>query len=124
MSDVAGKVHAPVYIRFERGRDDVTGPVFGPFEWVQQTYRELRSSPDGEPFAYWNEKAGEWFILNGPHEDEFYSDFIVLTSDKIETDEEHNCAAGKITYGNAGKEERWSHESESWVTIGEKVDGA
>jgi hypothetical protein len=50
------------YIRFERGRDGVIGPTFGPFDFVQLTYDELRVGRDGEPFALFDQTKGDWFI--------------------------------------------------------------
>lgn len=114
-----------VFVRFERGRDEVTGPTFGPFEWFQQTYQDLRVSPDGDPLAEWNEKAGEWFIIKGEHEGEFYSDFIVYSSDKAEIDDDHDCAAGKVTttvVGGKELEQKWNHEEGKWVLTGRVWD--
>ncbi len=31
-----------LYVRFERGRDDIIGPTFGPYDFVQLTYEDLR----------------------------------------------------------------------------------
>ncbi len=31
-----------LYVRFERGRDDIIGPTFGPYDFAQLTYDELR----------------------------------------------------------------------------------
>ena len=63
------------YIRFERIRDGITGPQFGPFAFVQLTYDELRIGPNGEPFARFDQKYVHWFLYNG--DEEPYSDVIV-----------------------------------------------
>lgn len=111
-----------MYVRFERGRDDVCGPVLGPYEWVQQTYEDLRVSPDGEIIAQWVVKAGEWFIVSGEHEDEFYSDFIV--SNDGSDDGSHDCNAGKLTHTDDGTgkllEEKWANGD--WVQTGRVWD--
>jgi hypothetical protein len=115
-----------VFVRFERGRDEVMGPTFGPYEFFQQTYGEFRVSPDGEPLACWSEKAGEWFIISGEHEGEFYSDFIVYSADKPDGESEHHdCAAGKVTSTiseGCDTEQKWDDEKEEWVPTGRMWD--
>lgn len=110
-----------LYIRFDRGRDDVSGPVFGPYEYVQQTYQDLRISPDGETLAQWFAPAGEWFIVDGgEHNDEFYSDYVVFASDEAPSAGDHNCEAGRLTVGGeAGDmEQRWDNAAGTWVATG------
>jgi len=121
-----GQVICPTatFVRFERGRNDVMGPTFGPFEFLQQTYEELRISPDGETLAYWDEGANEWFLNQkaGIHQGEFYSDFVVYTASKAEKTEDthpgstgHDCAAGRVTHNDQGVKERWDTEKRKWV---------
>jgi hypothetical protein len=55
-----------VLVRFERGRDDQTGPVLGPFEWVQLTYNALRVAPNGEQLASYDPVQHDWFIEANP----------------------------------------------------------
>jgi hypothetical protein len=40
-----------LFVRFERGRDNVVGPTMGPFPFVQLTYEELRIGPSGDLVA-------------------------------------------------------------------------
>ena len=77
------------YIRFERGRDGITGPTFGPFDWVQMTYETLRVSPDGKPLATFLNHKGDWLfdyiigsdlekmVVSVTDEDQRYSDIII-----------------------------------------------
>lgn len=70
------------YIRFERGRHGIVGPIFGPFEWVQLTYGHIRIGPEGEDFAFLDEPGGDWIIyddvvLPQGHTDRHYSDVII-----------------------------------------------
>ena len=117
-----------VFVRFERGRDDVWGPTFGPFEWVQQTYRELRTAPEGAILAVWHSKAGEWFIVDGPHKDEFFSDFIVFDAppdeDLTEDLKAHDCAASKVTVDGGDQEVRWDEQSGNYVPTGRVWDSS
>ena len=106
-----------VFIRFERGRDDVVGPTLGPFEWVQQTYQDLRVSPDGETLAQWVGNAGEWFIIDGEHAEEFYSDFVIYDRDTAEPFGEHCCVNGKRTVGDDGVTEQW-WDGDAWAPTG------
>ena len=48
-------------VRFERPRDEMEGPVLGPYEWLQLTYDALRCSPDGETIAMQGEDD-HWYI--------------------------------------------------------------
>lgn len=49
------------YVRFGRPRDDVDGPVLGPFAFVELTYDTLRG-PDGETLAMYSHEHADWFI--------------------------------------------------------------
>ena len=81
------KRSAKVYVRFERGRDDVVGPTLGPYEYVQVTYQLLRNDQGREIAVY---DGDDWNLVDFVvHEDgkielvkkpgEFYSDFIIYT---------------------------------------------
>ena len=54
---------------------------YGPFEYVQMTYGSLRSSPDGEEFAYY---ANDRWMLSVPQDhpdfDKKFTDFVVWSS--------------------------------------------
>lgn len=67
-----------VYIRFECPRDDVEGPILGPYPFVQVTYDELRVGPDGDVVAVLDE-SGDWELTIGAGEytGQRYSDFVV-----------------------------------------------
>ena len=119
-----------LYITFDRGRDDVVGPTFGPFDLVQQTYEYLRVHGDDvhEHLAAYNHVAGEWFILDGEHAGEFYSDFHVFASeDKHVTRPDHNCEHGKSTFGVGNADDdvemRWNAEKSDWECTGRKFVG-
>lgn len=66
------------YVQFERGRDDVWGPLLGPFDWVQLTYGDLRIPEDGDTLAFFK-KSGEWELtdLAGEYAGQVYSDLII-----------------------------------------------
>lgn len=65
-----------INVEFSRPRDEVDGPKFGPFEWVQLTYEGLRVSPDGEHIAYYAD--GEWVIaVEWAESEETYSDIVI-----------------------------------------------
>ena len=51
-----------LYVRFERGRDDIIGPTFGPYEFVQLTYDQLRVGAEGETLAAFYGEDQEWVI--------------------------------------------------------------
>ena len=50
------------YIRMENIPDALMSEDFGPFEYAQLTYSELRVSPDGESFAFY--RNGYWYLVN------------------------------------------------------------
>ena len=69
------------FVRFERGRDGIVGPTFGPFPFVQITYETLRVGPDGDEFAYLH-KDGDWYLTDehtpvALRSTEGYSDIII-----------------------------------------------
>lgn len=79
------------YVRFERGRDDVIGPTFGPFDYVQLTYAGLRIPDDGrDPEIAFIEKDGDWHLTdhaltlrpvspgNGVPGETVYSDIVIF----------------------------------------------
>lgn len=52
------------YVRFERGRDDIVGPTFGPYDFVQLTYRYLRAVTEGGQdilLGHYNASDNEWW---------------------------------------------------------------
>lgn len=75
-----------LYAYFSRPNDDVeTQPAidpvrFGPYEeFVQLTYQELRSGPDGDAVA-WISPAGEWRVWGDRSEHDsgyWYSDVVI-----------------------------------------------
>lgn len=65
-----------IELRFERGRDDVMGPTYGPYEFIQFTYGNLRI-PEDRDLAFRN-NVGDWEICDGgPHDGCHYSDVII-----------------------------------------------
>lgn len=68
---------AKVFVRFERGRDDVIGPTYGPYDFVQVTYTELRTSPDGEALATYDN--GDWNLVDAERDETVFSDFIIYS---------------------------------------------
>lgn len=87
-----------VYVRFERGRDNVIGPTFGPFPFVQVTYNVVRYGPEGKDLAYLSHLNDDWEINDweinmmapdpvktGNEGDDYnFSDFIVYDADQPE----------------------------------------
>lgn len=77
-----------LYVRFERGRDEVIGPTLGPFDWIQVTYNTLVRAPDGELLAELG-KDGDWHLNKDettPIDSveriaEPFSDFVIYHSD-------------------------------------------
>lgn len=61
-------------IRFEHGQEDRISKEYGPFPFVQLTYGELRTGPEGDPFAYYLE--GAWFLIDNEDKDP-YTDVII-----------------------------------------------
>lgn len=62
-------------VRFEFPRGDKVSEYFGPYEWVQLTYKGLRVSPDGDHLAVYNTTGGYWsLLLDGS----LWSDVIVF----------------------------------------------
>lgn len=120
------------WVRFERGRDDVTGPTFGPFAWVQQTYLGLHvdkapaTGEENAELASFDVDAGEWFLTEaaGEHEGEFYSDFVVFCDFQGVADrlEDHDCRAARHTMDpqDSAREVRWDDASRSWVRTGRR----
>lgn len=119
------------WVRFERVRDDVMGPTFGPFRWVQLTYQTLHVDfgPDGEEnasLAYWDHVANEWFLEEaaGEHEGEFYSDVVVFRgrSDDDPAPGDHDCHAARHTVDPEafGYEVRWDEEARHWARTGRR----
>jgi hypothetical protein len=54
-----------IYVRFERGRDDIIGPTFGPYDFVQLTYEDFRAATqDGRDIrlGYYDQGNDEWLI--------------------------------------------------------------
>lgn len=95
-----------VFIAFWRGRDNIEGPVFGPFDYVEATYEEIRVSPDGNfTVAYLSD--GEWRLGpdTGPFAGGIYSDFVVSSSnvtswtdDDVARARNHYDEDGNFTY--------------------------
>ena len=72
-----------VYVSFERGRDNLLGPSYGPFEYVQFTYREIRT-PGDKILAVMSEED-DW-VLTGdfPLEENaprIFSDVIIRSAE-------------------------------------------
>jgi hypothetical protein len=79
LSPEGGSTKQGVMVRFECGQEDRWSEEYGPFEFVQLTYGELRTGPDGESFAYY--EKGEWKII-GDDSGVWYSDVIVWTEEE------------------------------------------
>lgn len=119
------------WVRFERGRNDVMGPTFGPFAWVQHTYQDLTVDvgPNGEAnatLAYWDADAVEWFLdrAAGEHEGEFYSDVIVFCGrpdGRVEL-AGHDCREARHTLDphDANYEVRWDEPGRRWARTGRR----
>lgn len=73
-----------VMVRFECGKEDRWSREYGPFDFVQLTYMELRVGPDGDPFAYYRVGEGMWVLLG---EDVMYSDVVIFPAMKDVSDE-------------------------------------
>lgn len=66
----------PVSLRFERGRDGVIGPTYGPYDYVQITYTIIRI-PGDRDIAF-RELKGDWIVCDGgPNDGCHYSDIII-----------------------------------------------
>ncbi len=117
MRPIVSEKHAQ-FVRFERGRDDVTGPTFGPYEYVQITYETVTAQPLDEGMPLLTElaflmkgKGDDWELGDdaGEHRGEVYSDVILFSAparDALKDDEKrdgsgavttnaHNCAKAK-----------------------------
>lgn len=68
-----------VFIRFERGRDDVIGPTYGPYDFVQVTYSVIRADRDGEEIelAFYNGPDGDWHLTDNERDETIFSDFVI-----------------------------------------------
>ena len=66
------------YIRPETISEDRFGNEIGPFKhFIQLTYNDLRSGPDGDPIAYMD-KEGKWrFYCQNP--EIAWSDIVIYT---------------------------------------------
>ena len=79
---------ARTMIRFECGVEDRCGRVWGPFDYVQLTYDELRVGPEGEFAAQYIHSSprghGRWIMWDpGPFaaDPDWYSDVIIYTEE-------------------------------------------
>ena len=74
------------WVRFERGRDDIIGPTFGPYDYVQLTYGTLRISPNGDDLAV--KYNGDWHVIPEHQPEEgsgrHYSDVIIYGADSLD----------------------------------------
>jgi hypothetical protein len=70
-----------VFVRFERGRDCVIGPTYGPYQWVQVTYSELRASAadddNGELVLANFDTDGDWHLTDTERDETVFSDYII-----------------------------------------------
>lgn len=69
-----------VYIRFERGRDDVIGPTYGPYDFIQVTYGLVRASRNGEETELATadkQDDGDWVLVDSERNETVFSDFII-----------------------------------------------
>ena len=66
------------FIRFERGRDDIIGPTYGPYDFVQITYALIRASRDGEEteLAYFG-RDRDWHLKDKEAPEQVFSDAII-----------------------------------------------
>ena len=69
----------PTWVRFERGRDGVIGPTYGPYPFVQLTYTILRAGPNGGDIAVM-QADGDWILSDAEREDRVFSDAIIYDS--------------------------------------------
>lgn len=69
----------PVFIRFERGRDGIVGPTYGPYDFVQITYGLVRASIDGQEteLAAHSQFDDDWTLLDHERDDTVFSDVII-----------------------------------------------
>lgn len=90
------------FIRFERGRDDVIGPTFGPFEYVQFVLGQLTAQPIRGPQRLLEDLAqhmacGDWVLGDDAfeHRGEYYSDMIIFQGGDVPEmlDPKHSCEA-------------------------------
>lgn len=65
------------YIRFERSRDDIIGPTYGPYEFVQITYDYVRAWQDGVETELAHYNGGDWHLMDKERDETVFSDFIV-----------------------------------------------
>lgn len=81
-----------VYIRFERGMDEIVGPTFGPYELAQITYNSLRVvslSHEATLADFSRALGGEWWISD-QHFD------IEMESGRVDLSTCHGLEGGKI----------------------------
>ena len=70
-----------IFVRFERGRDDIIGPTYGPYPYVQVTYSVLRAGDDDNELAFRRED-GDWQLIDTERDETIFSDFIVFSSER------------------------------------------
>ena len=76
-------VKESLYVRFDRPRHDVEGPLFGPFDYVEMVYvQTLRVSPDGDSLAMLDVDSGEWYI--GSHRERILDSQWMSVTPRIE----------------------------------------
>ncbi len=86
-----------MYFRPETGYENRFGHAYGPFEWLQLTYSELRISPDGDSAMALSVDAGKWIfasnngikaghglgvVAHPDDADKEWSDIVIFESDE------------------------------------------
>ena len=77
---------ATTWIRFERGRDGVIGPTYGPYDFIQVTYDLVRASRDDNEteLAMHGRIDGDWYLIDKKkHPETVFSDMIVWSDTTI-----------------------------------------
>ena len=76
-----------VYIRFERGRDGIIGPTYGPYDFVQGTYTLIRAgrTVNGDyeetELATYDRQDEDWVLVDKEAEEVVFSDYIVYSDE-------------------------------------------
>jgi hypothetical protein len=69
-----------LYVRFERGRDGIIGPTYGPYDFIQVTYDILRATtPDGTEAEIAYHGPDDWVLVDDEREDREFSDYIIYS---------------------------------------------
>lgn len=94
-----GKTDPTIYVRFETARDCLVGPTYGPYDYVQVTYKLLKGgSQDGRKLiravrqegrqdeetelATFEVDDGNWHLVDDEERETVFTDFVIFAHKK------------------------------------------